>query len=99
MTPLVSLAAILCFHGCFHAAFPQTRFHPPLSAAVVQPRFCRQVNRLFNNFSCADRFTFRFPHPFPRGTEFTENPMTKCVCVCVSVFPLLCAGGFDREAV
>ena len=22
-----------------------------------------------------------------------------CICVCFPVFPLLCAGGFDREAV
>ena len=45
----------------------------------MQPRFCRQV---FNNFSCADRFTLRFPHPFLRGTEFAENPLSKCVPLC-----------------
>ena len=47
-----------------HATFPKTGFPQLLSAAVVQPRFCGQVNRLFNNFHCADPVTLRFPHSF-----------------------------------
>ena len=59
--------------------FPSAAFSSRRSTACLQTS-----EQIVQQFSCADRFTFRFPHPFPRGTEFTENPMTKCVHVCVS---------------
>ena len=58
--------------------FPKTSFPPPLSAAArLQTR-----EQIVQQFSCADRLTLPFPHSFPRGTEVTENPLSKCVPLC-----------------
>ena len=46
------------------------RYFPlkPVSLRRFQlPRFCKQVN-FVKHFNSADRFTLRFPHPFPRGS-------------------------------
>ena len=56
--------------------FPQTHFLAELAARLR--RVLQTSEQIVQPYSCADRFTFRFPQPFLRGTELTENPMTKC---------------------
>ena len=63
-------------------AFPTAAFcscfsEPPLFSADVRKQFLKHLQAL-------GRLTFRFPHPFPRGTELTANPLSKCVCYCVT---------------
>ena len=58
---------------------PQTGFPQLLSAAVVQPRFCRQVNILFNNSVALTLSPCVFLIPFDLGTELTEY---QCQSVC-----------------
>ena len=62
---------------------PQTGFPQLLSAAVIQPRFCRQVNILFNNSVALTLSPCVSLIPFDLGTELTEyNCQSVCVCVC-----------------
>ena len=55
-------------------------------AEVCHCRIPQTSEQIVQHFSWADHFTLRFPHPFPRGTELTEYPMTKCVSPCFKRF-------------
>ena len=74
-------AAVRCFHGCFSRFCTSHKPFMPRFAACHSPQTSEQI---VQQFSCSDRFTLRFPHPFRRGVELTEKSMTKCVFLFLS---------------
>ena len=78
LTPLVPLAAVLCFHGCSHATFPINRFsHSRFSAAVRRSSAAvaslqMRTNHLFKHLQLIGLLTLPLSHSFPWGTELTE---------------------------
>ena len=89
--PLLGFASMVVTH-----AIPQNRF----PSAVFSCRALQTTSeQIVQPFSCAGRFTIRFPHPFQCGLWLTENPVTKCVPPCAkgshSVQLLLPAGACD----
>ena len=70
---------VFCFHG------GSARYSPKqvsFTTTFQQRSFSRVLQtseQIVQQFSCADCFTIRFPHPFHSGLWLTENPATKCV--------------------
>ena len=79
LTPLVPLAAVLCFHGCSHATFPINRF-PTALQLLNAASTCTLSETLFNNTFLRTHAPFRsFTFLLNVGTESLKTNVRVCV--------------------
>ena len=76
------------FHGS--CTIPSLNLFPQLSRVDVCHRHFRELqtctNHVLKHLQVLGRFTFPLSHSFPRGTDVTANPLSKCAGLMVSCF-------------